>query len=61
MEDWYKNCFAYENNAISVERERCIALTELLCKTKGKCPFFKTKEQHIKDKLKYSKVTMEEV
>ena len=38
------DCFAYDPKC-----RECKALTELLCKTKGKCSFYK---KHIQDKVK---------
>lgn len=35
----YENCFAYRNE------KGCVALNEMLCKTKGKCSFYKPKNQ----------------
>lgn len=40
-----KDCFAYQTR-------RCMALTEMLCKTR-KCPFYKTRRQFIEDLKKY--------
>ena len=40
-----KDCFAYRTR-------RCMALTEMLCKTR-KCPFYKTRRQFIEDLKKY--------
>lgn len=40
-----KNCFAYR-------KYRCMALTEMLCKTR-QCPFFKTRKQFVEDLKKY--------
>lgn len=47
-----KDCFAYNSN-VSLEKERCSALDDLYCKN-CKCAFYKTKEQEIKDRIKYS-------
>lgn len=41
----YENCFAYRNE------KGCVALNEMLCKTKGKCSFYKPKN-HRKPSVK---------
>jgi len=40
MENKYKNCFAYQG-----DNKECKILTEKLCETKGRCPFYKTNLQ----------------
>lgn len=47
-----EDCFAY-NGKISLEKERCSALDDLYCKNCD-CSFYKTREQEIKDRIKYS-------
>lgn len=47
-----EDCFAYNGN-ISLEKDRCLALDNLYCKN-CKCAFYKTKEQEIKDRIKYN-------
>lgn len=47
----YESCFAYPE--AKTYDSGCTILTEMLCKTKGKCNFFKTKEQYEKDKANY--------
>ena len=42
----FAKCFAHGENG-----RHCMILTEDLCRTKGKCPFFKTQEQFMKDSL----------
>lgn len=46
MDNKFRNCFAYGEN-------ECSALTEMLCKTKGKCRFYKTQKQYDKEQLYY--------
>ena len=41
----YRKCFAYPDENFT-SKSGCVALTEMMCKTKGKCPFFKTKAQY---------------
>ena len=41
----YRECFAYPAENFKA-KSGCVALTEMMCKTKGKCPFFKTKAQY---------------
>ena len=41
----YRKCFAYPAKNFKA-KSGCGALTEMMCKTKGKCPFFKTKAQY---------------
>ena len=41
----FRKCFAYPDENFK-SKSGCVALTELMCKTKGKCPFFKTKAQY---------------
>lgn len=44
-----KDCFAYDK----IKRiPECRALKDLYC-AKGKCAFYKTEEQHNKDRKKY--------
>lgn len=43
-----KDCFGYNNSTDN----GCKVLKVLECKKK-ECPFFKTKEQYIKDKVRY--------
>lgn len=40
------DCFAFKPRS-------CSLLTEMLCKTRGKCPFYTTKEQYKLDREKY--------
>lgn len=42
-----EDCFAYRKRY-----KNCVALTELVC-AKRKCSFYKSCEQHAKDKEKY--------
>lgn len=44
----FTKCFAYEKH-LSGNNKCCSALTEDVCKSKGKCNFFKTVEQYYKD------------
>lgn len=39
----FTKCFAY---LIENLKSDCVILNEMMCKTKGKCPFFKTKAQY---------------
>ena len=48
----YSKCFAYERHKTSNGKCVCSVLTEELCKTKGKCSFFKTVEQFVDDQIK---------
>ena len=41
----FKKCFAYPTENFKA-KSGCVALTEMMCKTKGKCPFFKSKAQY---------------
>lgn len=41
----FTKCFDYPDENFK-SKSGCVALTELMCKTKGKCPFFKTKAQY---------------
>ena len=41
----FTKCFAYPTENLK-SKSGCVALTEMMCKTKGKCPFFKTKAQY---------------
>lgn len=41
----FTKCFAYPDENFK-SKSGCVALTEMMCKTKGKCPFFKTKAQY---------------
>ena len=54
MSKWYENCFAYKKECTVGEVTECTALTEMLCKTKGKCKFYKSKEQYWKDRQIYN-------
>lgn len=54
MSKWYENCFAYKKECTVWEVTECTALTEMLCKTKGKCKFYKSKEQYWKDRQIYN-------
>ena len=40
----YRECFANPEKLPVNEIQNCVALTEPLCKTTGKCPFYKTEE-----------------
>lgn len=40
------DCFGYK-------QRQCTILTEMLCKTTGKCPFYKTQKQFDEDREKY--------
>ena len=44
----FTKCFAH-NGHLNNEKECCSILTEDLCKTKGKCRFFKTHKQFYDD------------
>lgn len=35
----YRECFAYPAENFKA-KSGCVALKEMMCKTKGKCPFF---------------------
>ena len=41
----FTKCFAYPTENFKA-KSGCVALTEMICKKKGKCPFFKTKAQY---------------
>ena len=41
----FRKCFAYPTENFK-HNKGCVALTEMICKTKDKCPFFKTKSQY---------------
>lgn len=41
----YRKCFAYPTENFK-SKSGCVALTEMICKKKSKCPFFKTKAQY---------------
>ena len=41
----FRKCFAYPTENFK-SKSGCIALTEMMCKTNSKCPFFKTKAQY---------------
>ena len=41
----FRKCFAYPTENFK-SKSGCVALTEMICKKKGKCPFFKTKAQY---------------
>lgn len=43
MDKKYYDCFA--NPGGNEFREKCVILREKLCETRGKCPFYKTKQQ----------------
>lgn len=47
MENTYKNCFA------NLGKKGCKALTEKLCETKGRCPFYKSQKQFDEEEKKY--------
>lgn len=51
----YLKCFAYPAENFK-SKSGCVALTEMMCKTKGKCPFFKTKAQYYVEHYKYGGV-----
>lgn len=51
MAEWYENCFAYPE--IKMNDNGCKALNTMDCKNKGKCKFYKSKEQYNKDKEIY--------
>lgn len=51
----FKKCFAYPDENFKA-KSGCVALTELMCKTKGKCPFFKTKAQYDVEHYRYGGV-----
>lgn len=44
-----KDCFGFKFN-------NCTALSEMLCKNGGHCPFYKTKEQFAEDAEKARKI-----
>ena len=48
----FSKCFAYERHKMSNGKCVCSVLTEELCKTKGKCSFFKTVQQFVDDQIK---------
>lgn len=48
MEIDYSKCFAFDKET----KGFCSALTVMLCKKKGHCPFFKTREQVAAEKEK---------
>lgn len=48
----FSKCFAYERHKTSNGKCVCSVLTEELCKTKGKCSFFKTVQQFVDDQIK---------
>ena len=41
----FKKCFAYPTENFKA-KSGCVVLLEMMCNTKGKCPFFKTKAQY---------------
>lgn len=49
------DCFAAK---LKGGKEVCIALKEMYCK-KGKCRFYKTKEQYLKERMVYPYTNME--
>ena len=48
----FRKCFAYPTENFKA-KSGCVALTEIMCKTKGKCPFFKTKAQYDVERYLY--------
>ena len=51
----FRKCFAYPDENFK-SKSGCVALTEMICKTKGKCPFFKTKAQYEVERYRYGGV-----
>ena len=51
----FRKCFAYPTENFKA-KSGCVALTEMICKTKGKCPFFKTKAQYDVEHYRYGGV-----
>ena len=49
----FKSCFAC---LIENLKSDCVILNEMICKTKGKCPFFKTKAQYDVERYLYGGV-----
>ena len=50
----YRKCFAYPTENFKA-KSGCGALTEMMCKTEGKCPFFKSKDLFHQETIKYGK------
>ena len=48
----FTKCFACPDENFK-SKSGCVALTELMCKIKGKCPFFKTKAQYDVERYLY--------
>lgn len=61
----YRKCFANPEKLPVNEIQNCVALTEPLCKTTGKCPFYKTKGQikieQQKTKIRLAQLGLEEL
>ena len=51
----FRKCFAYPAENFK-SKSGCVALIEMMCKTKGKCPFFKTKAQYDVERYLYGGV-----
>ena len=51
----FRKCFAYPDENFK-SKSGCVALIEMMCKTKGKCPFFKTKAQYDVERYIYGGV-----
>lgn len=51
----FRKCFAYPTENFK-HNKGCVALTEMMCNTKGKCPFFKTKAQYDVEQYRYGGV-----
>lgn len=56
----YTKCFANYGSIPVCQLNACSVLTEPLCKTQGKCPFFKTREQ-VDTERKNSKIRLVEL
>lgn len=39
-------CFAHLGGSTEYPTERCLVLTDMICKKRESCPFFKTKETY---------------
>lgn len=55
----FQDCFAY--NEDGNEKTKCVALTECLCQTIGKCNFYKKPENCDADTLKIIKKAKKEM
>lgn len=61
----FSKCFANHDGTPACYLTNCSVLTEPLCKTRGECPFFKTKEiydyERVRSKIRLAKLGLDDM